>query len=1637
MFLLKAKAVPIGTVHGDWQKIANGKWKYIGHGHQGHVFHAKVEPIGDVAVKVSKQAPFQARHAPKKTPKGARDDLMLEHNALKDLAGSSLIPKHYATWRKGKKLFLAREHLKPIEMSDLKRGEPEAVRDELWRIFRKEGYYPWDKLQFARDGDGNLKLLDMGGFRKYNDKSLNGKKHAQEDFEIEIGTLFDVRGVGRKYAHLDEQAIKERITKIEGMQSEFAIKSHEAMLASLKAELEHRGSLKKGEASVRFLFKAKKVPVGTRHTWADGVYVKVDDHNWHRETVKKLAVKALKDHGHAKREDFKEIQKEVVRAASDWADYLHANDQHPEHTKPNEHHEHWAEVFDDPEWHKSGWQKTADTVHTIVKNYYGFLKHEGHKRAKGLKRGGMAERERTYEIHSGVGLGGEDRPGIFDLVSIGRDRKNTVGSFGSEAEAKEAKKWWLKHNQLEVNAHLMPKKKWVDEMLAVIRHIEKDQWYVRAAFGLDDQPRSAGDHFERDQAESGASLQEHERRRKAMLRLKKEYALRHQALAYSAHQAGYELGEGTKKDYPLLSGEIPPEVNDAVQARTNMIRSVDLAKTNKDQRFRILQMIKQTNIIMDHMGVRFIRPLHFRVNARLGKRASRAAATYWHGKLSVEIHDFTSDSKSMIHELGHAIDYAMHEGTDSTPRSAAIASDPELKAKYKEMLELVRSTPYYQWSHKGKMMGQSFSAYLNKPTEVFARAFEVYGLVKAEELIAAGKIDKSYIDNFVPHALYYTKDDPKHADAPDWKYKERIAELMEYILKHDKIRKAVVARIGIKLVDPPAIEPRGGLVRFFFKARKAPVGTRRKWADGTYVKVDDHKWQKEHLPRLAEKTLEAGGYKKRKDYAAIKKEFTAGVKHWANHLHKKDIHPHSTSPDDHHEYFSEMFGDDDWKNSGWEKTAGKIHETVMRYHDLLHEQGKKRVEATAKPEPKKKAEPKKAKSKKEEISDELMEKIWHAHLELEPERTSRDGEASPREEQQNIAMAKRHLAKLMKQAGREVTFEEAVAWDDKRLDKKKQPDDLVTQALKAKAKRRQQEAGTVKQPAEKPPAPKKEPPKQEAPTMQPAVVLPPPSQEPEPKVPVDPEPKDAPGHEPKKPFKPSPYQQAIFDWIEKGSGNAMIDAKAGSGKTATIVRALDVIPRDKSIIFLAFNTSARDELLGRVPQWAVDQKAVRTLNALGFASWARFMGGYNRVKVEKGTKTSAILRDMLQGPEDKTYFGTVKSMVSKAKQMGLAPASLAAHGIKGLVPDTREQWENLIEHFSIEIDYPQTVEHAIRLSRLALEKSIMQKDVIDFDDQFYMPIIYNTPWAKYDFLFVDEAQDVSDIQREAIRRSTDTKTRVVAVGDPHQAIYGFRGANPESLDLIRKQFNAKVFELPISYRCGKKIIELAQTIVPGIKPRPDAQPGEIKDLGTKFKIEDFKQTDMIVCRNNAPLVSMAYKLLRERVPCKVMGRDIGLGMTSLIKKLKPKSLDDLGGKLVEWSKREINKLKLKDPDADTTAIEDKFETLSVFMAESQAKDVDGLVREIESMFKDDEGKKRDSILRLSSVHKAKGLEAPRVFILNHHLMPSSMAKKPWEIVQEKNLMYVAYTRAMDELVFIETAVGGKKLKKALGLDEED
>ena len=487
-------------------------------------------------------------------------------------------------------------------------------------------------------------------------------------------------------------------------------------------------------------------------------------------------------------------------------------------------------------------------------------------------------------------------------------------------------------------------------------------------------------------------------------------------------------------------------------------------------------------------------------------------------------------------------------------------------------------------------------------------------------------------------------------------------------------------------------------------------------------------------------------------------------------------------------------------------------------------------------------------------------------------------------------------------------------------------------------------------------------------------------------------------------FQPSPYQSEIVRFIREQTGSLIVDAVAGSGKTSTLqLIVAAILDMGASYVVVAFNKPIATELQARGMNG-------RTFHSLGYSCVTLALTQRNNgVRPElDAQKVQTIVADEYQDADG--FASALIRIVSLMKNHGMRPNA------------SDDDIIGLIDHFDLEWDDESISESAMcAMARNVLAINNRQTRVIDFDDQLYFVHLLDLKMPTFDFILVDESQDTNPLRRSLVARMMHTGSRVVAVGDERQAIYGFTGASHDSMQLIADQFSCARLPLSVSYRCARSVVEYAQRVVPHILPRDGAPEGAVRHYEA-FKRSDFLPTDLIVCRNTAPLVGVAYKLLAARIPCKIMGREIGKSLTSLIKKLtrKNETLESLADRLLAHKTAETEKAIRQKKEAKAQSIQDKVDAILAILDSMTPEDVErgipGLVAIIDSMFAD----QKNGCTTLATVHKSKGLEAPRVFVLDPKLMPSKMAKQEWQVVQEHNLRYVAYTRALDELCFVDS-----------------
>ena len=482
----------------------------------------------------------------------------------------------------------------------------------------------------------------------------------------------------------------------------------------------------------------------------------------------------------------------------------------------------------------------------------------------------------------------------------------------------------------------------------------------------------------------------------------------------------------------------------------------------------------------------------------------------------------------------------------------------------------------------------------------------------------------------------------------------------------------------------------------------------------------------------------------------------------------------------------------------------------------------------------------------------------------------------------------------------------------------------------------------------------------------------------------------------------SPYQEAIFAFgDDKTAGNAVVIAVAGAGKTTTLVELVRRMGGNS--IALAFNKRIADEQAARGIN-------ARTFHSLCAGPVRNYLGGKLNADKTRDIMLAAVAGGRLSQADATMYGSFVRRLVGLAKNSGIG----------ALVQDTEENWAAIVDYHDLDLDDEKAeIARGIAIARIVLAVGNESADY-DYDDMLYLVVKLGIRLPVFDVVCIDEAQDTNAIQRAVLRKIMHGGSRLVAFGDSAQAIYGFRGADSSAMDLLTEEFDCKTLPLTVSYRCPKTVVAHAQQWVQHIESAPSAIEGRVERLDT-WTPAIFAVGDMVVCRTTAPLISVAYALLRAKVAVRVLGKEIGQGLVTLVKKMNTTGLDRLAERLDAYSKREVERAVAKGNEAKAAAVADKVESILCLMEAlvGDEKTVPGLIRLIESLFND-----REHAVQLSTIHKAKGLEAKRVFWLDSSKCPSKWARKEHQLRQEYNICYVATTRAQEELYFIESEARG-------------
>ena len=517
-------------------------------------------------------------------------------------------------------------------------------------------------------------------------------------------------------------------------------------------------------------------------------------------------------------------------------------------------------------------------------------------------------------------------------------------------------------------------------------------------------------------------------------------------------------------------------------------------------------------------------------------------------------------------------------------------------------------------------------------------------------------------------------------------------------------------------------------------------------------------------------------------------------------------------------------------------------------------------------------------------------------------------------------------------------------------------------------------------------------------------------------------------------MKPSRYQQGVLDWLANGKGNATCNAVAGSGKTTTLklaaqqLRSMGLEPRDiKVIVFGKQNSLDLIAKFGR--EWKF---SIQTLHSVGFRALQQEIGKFRRDERIVSSKYRRIAEQKKLIPrktKKRTYKGslTESNAISRVEHFlnlidlaRLTLSDLSVESIKGIA-----------YHHNLEgIHDFKRVSRAIANILIEGQEQAINEHRIDFTDMVWLPVEWSLnqkSWFRtYQFVLIDECQDLNAAQLELSLMLAGSRGRMLYVGDPRQAIFGFAGADNRSYQKIVERTQASELPLSLCYRCPKSHIDLVNRIYPEIpiEPSPNAETGTLECID-KSNLWDEAHPgrlvvgDMVLSRKTAPLVSLCIRLIGQGIAATVKGKDIGKQIKSELE-----AIADITGFRYEEFNLFVEQYRefkfqtyenLDNAEQLKENLADKLNALTtIYSSQPNAKSIVHLCNYIDDLFSDDE-----SPITLSTCHRAKGLEGDRIFIIKPEDMPMVWERQlGWQKEQEDNLLYVALTRSKSTLYIV-------------------
>jgi len=468
----------------------------------------------------------------------------------------------------------------------------------------------------------------------------------------------------------------------------------------------------------------------------------------------------------------------------------------------------------------------------------------------------------------------------------------------------------------------------------------------------------------------------------------------------------------------------------------------------------------------------------------------------------------------------------------------------------------------------------------------------------------------------------------------------------------------------------------------------------------------------------------------------------------------------------------------------------------------------------------------------------------------------------------------------------------------------------------------------------------------------------------------------------------SHLQNDIFEFAKTKPDNLVVIARAGTGKSTTI-RELCARLKPRRVLVCAFNNKIRDDLAERLR--TSPHVTVKGLNQMGFGTAIKRV---NRTLEVDRWRVQDYVRKLI--PD---VYKDARGEVAKLVTMCMVTLSTSEEAI-----------DNCMYEYDLRPAASAEKPLWIRWVQQTLEWSLRTDHTsISFTEQVYIPAVLNLSTGNFDVVIVDEAQDLSPAQLRLVMNAIRPGGRVIAVGDPAQAIYHFNGASADSIDKIIIETGAKTLPLSITYRCPTEVVRLVNPLVPDFESGPGAPRGVVDSVGGKEFYKRVDEGDVVISRTNAALTKVALELIASGKRARIVGKDIGAQLTKLVTigSQFGDSIPSMLTALTDYVSEEGEKLEAARKEDKAEELRDNLDALRALS--SNCSDLGKVQQKIINLFNDDDVTR--GTIPCMSTHKSKGLEFDRVWQLETTFNPKGS--------DGANCYYVAATRAKAELYLVQ------------------